>query len=436
MKECRSFWFDRHGSIEFLSKRNPSDMKSISLSIPVLVFFLLANTVVFGQWEASSNGMQADVAYCFIEAPDGSILVGTSNGIYRSMNSGTDWSYSSNGLAANDSLVLSLAANGNRIFAAINESVYYSDDNGGNWTFSQLFGWAVNDISSVGGLVFAVSGGLLFQSLDNGLSWTYLNNTPWDITSSVVRSGDLIIGTYSSGILFSSDFGQSWNYVNNQWTGARVQALASSPTRAYAGISIPFGDVLAHKNINGQFWSIVNSPDLPAPGTVDVKAIGTWDTNVLISLEDEILLSYDDGASWSPFMTGFTATAPYGIACFDETTDYIFCGVEGGGAGPVFRVAKNQIPNSVGALTDQEYATVSPNPVTGGQLTLNFSFTNDFENCEWRVFDSFGRCVYQQSIVTSSGQATIPTPMAAGVYHSVLTVDGVRVSEQSIVVID
>lgn len=415
-------------------------MKSITISTSLIILSLVLSNTVYGQWQASNDGIFSTISYCFIEASDGSILTGTSNGIYRSTNSGDDWNLSSTGIPSNDGTILSLAKNSNRLFAGTRESVYYSDDNGVSWSLSESFGFSVFGLEVLSNQVFAgTMGAGVFKSTDNGASWTNSNIGISDSIYSLLANGNaLVAGTFGNGIYLSNNQGSIWNQEFSQSNPTIVRTLAATSTTVFAGISqlitptASFNGLYRSTN-NGQSWNIFNYSGIPTPGNLSITALYASESTLLLASSGQIYMSSDDGISWFTLMGGFTATAPYGIACFEETSDYIFCGVEAGGAGPVFRIPKNQVLTSVNSLQSDVRLSLFPNPSDGVGINLDYHFKRIF-NHEWLIYDAAGRLLFETQLGDSEGHVVLPANLKPGTYISVITNSNGLVKTESLVV--
>jgi hypothetical protein len=178
------------------------------------------------------------------------IIVATSNGIYRSIDSGVSFSQSSSGINMTD--IEFHTTNSNIIYGGSkgNTSIYKSIDNGINWTQSGTGLPSTGDVSRAcvavtidnPQVVYAMFGGNdngfygVYKSTNEGQSWTQQSNSPnllgWDVDGS--DSGgqawyDLAfeVSPTDENSLFvggvncwkSTTSGQSWD-INTHWYGA------------------------------------------------------------------------------------------------------------------------------------------------------------------------------------------------------------------------
>lgn len=402
-------------------------MKPQGISKGVFILSLLFYNMAFGQWQASSNGIQSNVVYCLVEALDGSIIAGTGNGIFRSQDSGDTWTISSDGLIAGDSTILRAGSKDGRLFVGTTENLYYSDNNGGSWELSQSFGSRIFGICESQGDVFVgtLNDGV-HRSNNNGASWIGANSgIITDSIFSIYASDSYIFaGTYGHGIFRSNDQGLNWTQVLSDNDPLQVKRITSTATKVFAAGTIMVNSTAPfytpfHSNNDGQSWSVYYSPDLPSPGNFYVSAMHGTGNSVLFAGGGNIYLSTDNGSSWSVFMDGFTATPSFGVGCFLETDSYIFCGLEGGGLNHCFRVPKNQVTTGLNSLEVDAVLNIFPNPTDGTQLTLDYHLDRNLSH-EWLIYDVAGRLTFETQLINSEGQIAIPKTLEPGTYLSVI----------------
>jgi len=212
-------------------------------SLAPLLFLLLitgasAPLTVEAQWLQVNNGLGNQTVYSLASGGN-NIFAGTAaNGVYFSTNNGANWTQA--GLSGVS--IWALAVNGNYIFAGnVNyqnpHGVYLSTNNGTSWTQTSL-----NDVNVY---TFAVSGNKVFAgtfnndvyvSTDNGTTWTHTIIDYASVFSLAVNGNNIFAGT-GYGVYLSTDNGTTWNQtsLDNRW----VWSIAVSGNNVYAGT---FGD--------------------------------------------------------------------------------------------------------------------------------------------------------------------------------------------------
>ncbi len=164
----------------------------------ILFFTLLTITInsLTAQWQSTDGIYGADIRCTVVSGT--SIFIGTTRGLYQSVDNGKTW------VGANDGLskipVYALAISGTNIFAGTYGGVYLSTNNGGNWTElnSGLTDTNVSSLIINGTNIFVGTfGGKLFLSTNNANSWTAINDnlTTKSITELFINDNTMFVGT-------------------------------------------------------------------------------------------------------------------------------------------------------------------------------------------------------------------------------------------------
>ncbi|HEY9674388.1 MAG TPA: hypothetical protein V6D11_23315 [Waterburya sp.] len=138
---------------------------------------------------------------------------------------------------------LAIAQKTGQMFAGTaGNGVFYSADNGNNWT-SVNTGLTTQNITALGisksnGQLFAGTvNGIIFRSEDEGKNWVEVNPglTNTDVTAIAVNAQEttqekvqeqIFVGTAGGGVLRSSDQGKNWEIINAGLTNTDVTTLA------------------------------------------------------------------------------------------------------------------------------------------------------------------------------------------------------------------
>jgi hypothetical protein len=184
-------------------------------------------------------------AYTLVNS--GSNIFAGYDGVYMSNDNGNSWNSRSTGFPIN-SIIISMAVNGNNIYAGTNNfGVFLSTDNGSNWKSVNNGLVYVNGIYSLvssGPNLFAGTDGYgMYMSSDNGNSWKAINTgypSNRGLISSMVMSGSNIFSAnlFSEiGIYWSNNNGNTWTAVNSGLPANNyINALAIKGDTIYAGL--------------------------------------------------------------------------------------------------------------------------------------------------------------------------------------------------------
>jgi photosystem II stability/assembly factor-like uncharacterized protein len=135
-----------------------------------------------------------------------SVLVGTYNGLFLSVNHG-NWLNISSGLSFSpiDSLVKFVGFRGNEMYATTNRGIFVSSGNGATWTAlnNGLSNLEVNTLYFTGNEMYAGTNDGVFRSPDNGASWSAFGNNlpPQTSVITIISDGSaLMAGTSEAGL--------------------------------------------------------------------------------------------------------------------------------------------------------------------------------------------------------------------------------------------
>lgn len=166
---------------------------------------------------------------------DSGVFVGSENGVYKTNNNGTNWTAS--GLANID--IRSLAFDGKNMYAGTyGNGVYLSTNNGNSWTAinNGLTDTIVNTIAINGNDIYAGSNKGIFISKNKGNSWSAINNgLPIVNINAITVKGSFIIAGTANQIFVSNDKGNNWAPSNTGLFSNDIFSLATKGNDVYAG---------------------------------------------------------------------------------------------------------------------------------------------------------------------------------------------------------
>ncbi|MFA7359696.1 MAG: T9SS type A sorting domain-containing protein [Candidatus Kapaibacterium sp.] len=237
--------------------------------IEILVLILIMNLALLirnceAQWIQMTGGIGNYQNVYSLANIGNNIFAGTSLGIWRSTNNGTNWTL----IGLNTKEVRSLAVSGTNIFASIVDlnnpvGVYISTNNGTNWTQTALNNLDVDALTASGTNIYAGTEQGVYHTSNNGASWTFLGLTDQYVHailvvgSSIYAGCDMWGGSYGGGVYASGNNGASWSFIGLY--NSDVNALAAVGNTVFAGIDYIYpnqgtGGVYVYNN-SGTSWS-------------------------------------------------------------------------------------------------------------------------------------------------------------------------------------
>lgn len=138
--------------------------------------------------------------YC-ITIGNNKIFAGSFTGLYFSIDNGLNWTKSTK----LNSTIGNIVTNGNTVFASTAVGIFISNDNGDNWEKSssgldegEFFALAISNMK-----LYSSSGGKIFLSTDEGNSWSKKTDVKTDMIFTLAASGDNIFaGTIRENVFF------------------------------------------------------------------------------------------------------------------------------------------------------------------------------------------------------------------------------------------
>jgi photosystem II stability/assembly factor-like uncharacterized protein len=273
------------------------------------------------QFDSLSN----DIVFSLLKIPPNIILAGGGwKGLFRSANNGASWTHITGGLPYQgnppSTNIPTLAKCGNNIIAATTQGVYYSTDQGLNWTPTNMTGQYV---LSSGGL--AVKG-----------------NNAW--------VGIIGLSPVPSGVYKSTDNGVSW-MLSDPLLDIDVMAAGGGNTLYCGGL---FSAWVSHND--GLSW---NGTGLGAAFT-----ILAWDKYVFIGNNNGVFFSNDSGNTWTPKSQGMDPYPNNAVQGLTRDNNYVYAGMF---RDAIWRrpLSDFGIPVTVNVPeTIAEKISIAPNPAT------------------------------------------------------------------------
>lgn len=191
-----------------------------------------------GIWISVGNTLEGRAVRTLVEAPDGSVLVGSDTGIYKSTDGCRSWKHVFKG-----DMVTSMIITDKFLFAGGLQGLLRSANGGEHWDLIHTQDGRALQIGNIEGGITGIFAGVspfkdalaanmksnLLLSTDDGNTWQPLHvNLPSNqIVYSVVESGDDLYCSLDSGIYRSTDKGNSWQLVRPTKAKERFDLLAS-----------------------------------------------------------------------------------------------------------------------------------------------------------------------------------------------------------------
>ncbi len=198
---------------------------------------MLAGTLgqgIYFSTDRGQNWLQSNLdnvsVYDFARGEGGTYFAATQNGVYRTDNNGRSWRRTSQGMDETRVQAVMVHESG-RVFAAtLVGGIYISDNNGSSWSQANegiplQFGYALGVLPD--GTVFAGVTNRIYRSDDGGEQWSAMDTDfPHVRTNAIAVNADgVLFAATQDGVYRSADAGQSWQATGNQFANAEIYDL-------------------------------------------------------------------------------------------------------------------------------------------------------------------------------------------------------------------
>lgn len=250
------------------------------------------------------------------------IFAGTfGGGVFLSVDSGTTW----NQTGLTDGVVYSLGSIGSKLLATVHVGpqwniFYTSTDTGRTWAASDS-GLGTDGIGPIlvdGDRVYVGVYGGVYESVDSTKTWTEATTKGFSgkVACLAKSGGNLIAGTDSYGVKYSTDGGSTWNSTNLNYfsnlpnsSAYEIFALSGSGSTIFAGTAV-----------TGIFRSTDNGIKWYGYGLSSsaVKSLFRHDNFLFQTSSGGVFRSSDYGNTWSPADNGMNWPGVSALASNDS----------------------------------------------------------------------------------------------------------------------
>ncbi|HZY02214.1 MAG TPA: Ig-like domain-containing protein, partial [Anaeromyxobacteraceae bacterium] len=310
--------------------------------------------------EAFSFLPGAPASVLSVLAQGSKVFAGTSGGLYVSLDGGATFAARDLG-APSAGWVRKIIASGTAVYAATDGGVAVSDDKGQSFamrtTASGLGSSSVRDLALAGGALFAATAGGVSISTDGGATFTNYTALPSVSVNAIAVSGSTVYAATDAGLAISSDGGQTFPTVRTTGNGLGsnyVGEIVFDGTRLYAGTGDPsFSGASNSFSISTDAGGAPFTPHAVSPShtTLRTESIQVEGGTVRVGAYPAYYLSGDGGLTFLPKdlrgsvrkITGLGTTV---YAAIDDSSGYGGVAISGdGGQSFTIRDRSAGLPN-------------------------------------------------------------------------------------------
>lgn len=386
----------------------------MKIYISIIFFLFLTVSIVRTQvWEPCYKGLENQTVLSL--AVNGEkIFAGTDKGkLFLSSDNGETWT----NIYSIGSDIRAIKFDGDKMFCGTSyKGVFLSKDIGQSWTSQNdsvpYIGMTGFEI--IGNNIFALyifpkggaGGGRLIKSSDDGVTWTEIlsgTNHNW-LNCTVVINDNLYVGTSLGQILFSKDMGTNWEKLITNLPEIQITILESEGNNLLVGTDVGKFSLSTDNGIN---WE--NSSEVLPEGMI--VAIEKNNENIFVGTKGNgVFYSNNNGNTWKNFNDSLYFTQVQNN-CLILKDDYLYCSFAYNNGLYRKNISALSIPNEEN--TNMNFK-IFPNPVMD-VLNIEIPKNNCFsENFRLEIYSTLGIKVWQSSQIT--GQIDISI-LPSGVYY-------------------
>ena len=272
------------------------------------------------------------------------IYAGTSNGVLKTITSGSQWFTTNIGLSNLNVTAIAIdpVTTTTLYVGTVQSGVFKSIDGGLSWTSSST-GLAnlrmtalVVDPATPTVIYAATDGGGLFKSINSGASWSASNIGVTDfamrsLAIDPVTPTILYAGAYSAGVFKSVNSGLSWTTFNTGLAFTNVVHIAVDPVTPATLYASTVGGGIYKSTNSAVTWAAANSGFTGlSPNKVAIDP--ATPANLYASTTDAgVFRSTDSGGTWVAAVLGLTVTTNTAITVDPGAPTTVYVGATDGG---------------------------------------------------------------------------------------------------------
>ncbi|MGV8039355.1 MAG: PKD domain-containing protein [Thermoanaerobaculaceae bacterium] len=300
------------------------------------------------QWTSLGGGVAAVFDFAVHPTDPNTILAGTSDGLFKTVDGGSTWSLLAFGGASVGRVMIAPGSPGT-LFATSGSLLQRSTDGGVSWvkveppsTCWSCYFFAIAPGSPTTLYTFGYAGTDLWRSTDLGAAWTKLAGSQQGWTGQCLafdpQNPSVMYGgshSYGGTVIKSTNGGSTWTQLTSSLSSAAVVKIAVDPRNSnvvLAGTALwqwDRGGEIYRSSNGGTAWTKVATGI--SPTSVRFLAADPRVAGLFFAAGDNgVFRSTDAGVTWSPATSGLAHLSTRALAFPAGATSTVLAGTGGG----------------------------------------------------------------------------------------------------------
>ncbi|HUQ04275.1 MAG TPA: hypothetical protein VM261_17370 [Kofleriaceae bacterium] len=322
----------------------------------------------YGTWNEPATAISGGTVNAIHRASTTVMYAATNEGVYRSDNDGVAWVRASGGLPGG--AVQGLSGSTTQMYAATSGGIYTTTDAGATWTLAGgLTGSAACVFNFAGTTnVVACVGSDVYRSSDGGANWIRALagvNTPKHIRGS--GTGVAWLAT-SAGVYRSPDSGVTWAAANGNIAAGNVVTVGCHPTNGDTIAFMAIGTNVYYSTDGGALWTAQT-----VSGTVTSIAVSNQQGSYAYmgTSAGVYRQQWSNPSSWTLMSTGIPSQYSIKYAIIGGTAGHAFVATNNGGIYSTTQTANAWNKRDTSGLNAWTATAVATHPTTPGTAMVS-----------------------------------------------------------------
>jgi ligand-binding sensor domain-containing protein len=381
-------------------------------------------------WQIINDGIKNSFVSSMSKSPNGLIWAGTwGHGLYFSNDNGSNWQYTD---FVNKKVSSIICSGDNDIFVATSNGFYLSENAGQSWMEkdSGLSNIRIEAMIMIDSCIYiGTFGSGVYKSCDKGNTWLNISfNLPSQTIRALTKFSNYILCGTSQGIYRSSELSTDWEEIfqvtspQTLFVDINEQIFVGT---VYDGAFISKDSGITWNNLvnNGLYASDVRSFGTDLAGNIYAGTYGAG-----------IYVSHDSGNNWINLNEGLTHKT---VNSFVTNSDgFIFAGTIGGGVYKSIEAITSVSTDNIFSIDTYSLSQNYPNPFNP-ETSIKYSLPLD-GNVKIEVFDILGKHI--KTLVDDYKQSGVyeikfnGASLSSGIYFYSLSAGGLSLTKKFVVI--